>query len=136
MEVVILFAMIIGFLLIGVPIAVSLGMSYQDERLTAAARLEYRADDGTLSGSDRESETILLVSDLSYRIDDDRRLIASLDASTTDGDGTIVESGDLISAETVVVARVGPALVPIGLAVNAGEAVLAIAVIRSETVTQ
>ncbi|SLN30616.1 porin family protein [Pseudooctadecabacter jejudonensis] len=76
-----------------------LGMAYQDASTTASARLEYRTDDGTLSGSDRDSETVLLVADVAHKIDEERRLIFRLDAATTSGDGTIVESGDLIDAQ-------------------------------------
>ena len=76
-----------------------LGMVYQDADMTASARLEYRTDDGTTAGNTRDSETILLVSDLAYKIDEERRLLASLDFATTSGDGDIVESGDLIDAQ-------------------------------------
>ena len=76
----------------------SVGVRYQDAAMTGAARLEYRTDEEEEdnSGQARDSETILVVSDLRYKLDEERRLLASLDASTTNGDGTIVESGNLI----------------------------------------
>jgi len=87
--------------------ALSFGVSYQDAALSAAGRIEYRREDGTLSGSDRDSETLLLVADLAYRIDDDRRILMSVDAATTEGQGSIVETGDLVDF------RLGYALRPV-----------------------
>ena len=78
---------------------VSFGVRYQDADTTAAARVEYRNDDGTISGSARDSETILLVSDVRYKIDEERRFVFSLDASQTTGDGTIVETGELVDLQ-------------------------------------
>lgn len=77
----------------------SFGVSYEDTDTTASARLEYRQDDGTLSGSLRNSETLLLVSDVRYKIDEERRLVFSLDASQTTGNGAIVETGDLVDLQ-------------------------------------
>ncbi|WP_417260586.1 hypothetical protein [Celeribacter sp.] len=79
--------------------ALSLGVAFQDERTTASARLEYRNEDGSISGSLRDSETLLFVADARHEIDDARRLVFSLDASTTEGEGVIVESGDLVDLQ-------------------------------------
>ncbi|MGR3793744.1 hypothetical protein [Vannielia sp. SX4] len=79
--------------------ALSLGVAFQNERTTASARLEYRKEDGSISGSLRDSETLLFVADARHEIDDARRLVFSLDASTTEGEGVIVESGDLVDLQ-------------------------------------
>lgn len=87
--------------------AVSLGVAHQSEKITAQGRIEYRREDGSLSGSPRDSETFLVVSDLAYRIDDDRRILLGLDAARTKGNGGIVARGDLVDL------RLGYALRPV-----------------------
>ncbi|MEM6713418.1 MAG: hypothetical protein AAF590_14235, partial [Pseudomonadota bacterium] len=44
-------------------------------------------------------DTLLLVTDLRYDLDEEQRLIFSLDASTTKGDDALVQSGDLMDLQ-------------------------------------
>ena len=63
----------------------SFGVSYDNgDTLLADARLEWREDDGDSPGSLRDSETVALVANARYKIDETRRLLFSLDAVTTD----------------------------------------------------
>jgi hypothetical protein len=49
--------------------AVSLGVRYQDEAgLSAKARLEFRRDEGLLSGTDRDGDTVAFTSTARYKI--------------------------------------------------------------------
>ena len=81
--------------------AVSLGMAYATEDLSAKGRLEYRTEDGVLSGSDLDNDTVLATLDLSYKIDETQRIIFSADslrsrsneASFRDGDYTDISLG-------------------------------------------
>ncbi len=64
--------------------ALSVGASYQDEVLSASGRVEYRTEDGLLSGSAVETDTFILVSDLAYKFSDEARFVGSLDYARTD----------------------------------------------------
>ena len=86
--------------------AVSVGMRRETESVTAAGRLEYRRDSGEINGASRDGSTMLFTSDLKYKIDEERRIVTSLDASRSNSDGLVPE-GDLVDF------RLGYALRPI-----------------------
>lgn len=77
--------------------ALSLGMQYQDDWLTAVARFEYRKDDGTISGADRDADTIALVANGKYKIDENRRLVFNLSAIDTNANDSLLD-GRLVDA--------------------------------------
>ena len=66
--------------------ALSLGARYEDEKLTASGRIEYREDRGMLSGTNRDGRTIALTTKARYEIDESQRLLFSFDAVDTDTD--------------------------------------------------
>ena len=74
--------------------ALSLGVQYEDERLEAQARLEYRNEDGTRSGSDRDSDTWLFSGSGSYKLDESQRLVFYAKISETDGNSGIAPDSD------------------------------------------
>ena len=74
--------------------ALSLGVRYQDDvGLTARARLEVRKDEGVLSGTARDADTVAFTSTARYGIDDERRLLFSLEGTVTDTDGSSLPDG-------------------------------------------
>jgi hypothetical protein len=74
--------------------ALSLGVRYQDEAgLSARARLEIRKDEGVLSGSPRDADTVAITSTARYEIDDERRLLFSFEGTHTDTDGSSLPDG-------------------------------------------
>lgn len=75
--------------------ALSLGVRRETESLTTAARLEYRRDSGEINGASRDGSTLLVSGNLRYKIDEERRIVASLDASRSNSDGLVPE-GDLV----------------------------------------
>ncbi|SDX40320.1 hypothetical protein [Litoreibacter albidus] len=78
--------------------AVSFGVRYEDEALTARARLEYRRERGLTSGTNRDADTILFSASGRYKISDASRLVFNLDASRTDTDQSSILNGKLIDA--------------------------------------
>jgi hypothetical protein len=74
--------------------ALSLGASYQDQLMDLSGRLEYRTEDGTLGGIAVAADTFLVASNLSYKLDDEARIIASLEYAETDTD-----QGSLLNGE-------------------------------------
>ena len=78
--------------------AVSIGAKYQDEKLTASGRVEYRrerGDDETPGLTDRDADTILLTANATYKIDEARTLLAYVDYADTDTDETSIRDGQL-----------------------------------------
>ncbi|WP_136443916.1 hypothetical protein [Pacificoceanicola onchidii] len=66
--------------------------------LQAKARLEYRVDEGTLSGTDRDLESLLFAASASYKINDEQRLLFNLDYSDIDANNASLQSGTYIEA--------------------------------------
>ncbi len=73
--------------------AVSFGAEYEDDRLLASGRLEYRAEEGTRSGATLNSETYLLASNVRYKISDSARIVASFDHAETQTDESAILDG-------------------------------------------
>ncbi|QFS84945.1 hypothetical protein [Roseivivax sp. THAF197b] len=73
---------------------VSLGIRHDNGAgLQAKARLEYRVDEGTLSGTDRDLESFLLSAGATYEIDEERRLLFNLDYSEIDANNASLQAG-------------------------------------------
>lgn len=79
--------------------ALSLGMRYQSEDLTARARLEYRKDDAAPGSSFNDFDAIYFSSSARYQIDEERRLLFSLDVADSTSDGTSVLNGSIADLE-------------------------------------
>jgi opacity protein-like surface antigen len=75
--------------------ALSLGLRYQDEAgLSAKARLEFRRDEGILSGSVRDGDTVAFTSTARYEIDAESRLLFSFEGTHTETDGSSLPDGE------------------------------------------
>ncbi|THH35167.1 hypothetical protein E4Z66_15190 [Aliishimia ponticola] len=74
--------------------ALSLGVQYHSEGWNGKARLEYRDEDGSRSGSTRDSQTWLLAGSGSYKIDENQRLVFSAQVSRTEGNSGIAPDSD------------------------------------------
>ena len=74
--------------------AVSFGAEYEDETLLASGRLEYRVEEGLRSGSDLDSDTLLLAADARYKISDAARIVGSVDYVRTQTDQSAILDGD------------------------------------------
>ncbi len=73
----------------------SFGLRYDDGAgLTAKGRVELIRDRGTRSGADADADTVLLTGAASYKIDDARRLLFTLDAADTQSDGSSIPEGE------------------------------------------
>lgn len=75
--------------------ALSFGARYKNDRgLSAKGRIEVRQDKGVLAGSMRDATTVLLTGTANYKIDEERRLVFTLDLADTDTDSVTVRSGE------------------------------------------
>lgn len=75
--------------------AVTLGFRHKSEGMSGGGRLEYRKDEGTIGGSPRETDTLLVSGDLSYEIDEENRLKFLFEAVHSDSGG-LVADGDYL----------------------------------------
>ena len=64
--------------------AVSLGVIYEDEAVSASARLEYRKEDGVANGTDVTSDTLLLSGSAQYKIDETQRIVFDADVARSE----------------------------------------------------
>ncbi|PPB79384.1 hypothetical protein LV82_02938 [Albidovulum inexpectatum] len=67
-------------------LALTLGARYQDARLDASGRVEYRLDEGEIAGTSRDGRTLAVNARLRYQIDESQRLLFSVEAIDTDTD--------------------------------------------------
>lgn len=74
--------------------ALSLGMRYQDEALTAKGRLEYRRERGTTSGSNRDADSVLVAGTLRYKLSESARIVGAADIALTDTDQSVYLDGE------------------------------------------
>lgn len=80
--------------------ALSLGARFENEEgLAWRARAEFRRDRGETFGSDRDSDAFLFVSSARYKINENQRLVFSLDYADTDTDGSSILSGKYIDTQ-------------------------------------
>ncbi|MFS4439130.1 hypothetical protein ACMA5I_13015 [Paracoccaceae bacterium GXU_MW_L88] len=78
--------------------AVSLGAKYQDDKLTASGRIEYRRerdDDDRPMTLDRDADTLLISMKADYDIDESRTLLGYFDYADTDTDESSIRDGRL-----------------------------------------
>ncbi len=64
--------------------ALTLGVVYETEQLSASGRLEYRTEDGVLNGSDVNADTLLVSANAAYKFDEERRLVFSADLARSE----------------------------------------------------
>lgn len=76
--------------------ALSFGVQYHDEKTTANGRLELRRERGVLGVVNRDVDSYLLTAAMQHKINEDQRLVFSLDAAKTDAFGGAPTTGDLI----------------------------------------
>ena len=79
--------------------ALSFGMRYQSEDLTARARLEFRKDDAAPGSDFNDFDAIYFSSSVRYKIDEERRLVFNFDAANSETDGTSVLDGSVVDLE-------------------------------------
>ena len=75
--------------------AISFGVEFDDEVRSAAARLEYRTEDGLRSGSPLDTDTILISGRAAYKIDDAQRLTFSAKLARTKTTDSSILDGDI-----------------------------------------
>jgi len=76
--------------------ALSLGVQYHDEKLSAQGRLELRRERGVLGVANRDVDSYLLSASANYKFNEEQRLVFSLDAAKTDAFGGAPTTGDLL----------------------------------------
>lgn len=76
--------------------ALSFGVQYGGEALTAQGRLELRRERGILGTVNRDVDSYLLTVSARYKINEEQRLVFSLDAAKTDAFGGAPTTGDLV----------------------------------------
>ncbi|MCB5200841.1 hypothetical protein LGQ03_16510 [Loktanella sp. TSTF-M6] len=74
--------------------AVSLGVSYATDAVSAKGRLEYRSEEGSEAGSLRDTDTVVATADLAYKIDETQRVLFSADTVQSSGSETGFRNGD------------------------------------------
>lgn len=74
--------------------ALSLGVRYDDgQALKASAKMEYRLDDGQIGGLVRDQQALFLSAGARYKIDEESRLLFSLEYTDTQTDSSSILSG-------------------------------------------
>ncbi|EBA11991.1 TonB-dependent receptor [Roseobacter sp. CCS2] len=78
--------------------AVSFGLSYDTEQFTSAGRVEYRTEEGLVSGNELNTDTLLISLDARYKIDETQRIVGSLDLARTQTDASAILDGEYTDA--------------------------------------
>lgn len=78
--------------------AVSFGATYETGEFTGTGRLEYRTEEGLVSGTNLSTDTLLLNADARYKIDETQRIVASLDLARTQTDASPILDGEYTEA--------------------------------------
>lgn len=76
--------------------ALSLGVQYHDENMTAQGRMELRRERGVIGVSNRDVDSYLLTASAKYKFNEEQRLEFSLDAAKADAFGGAPTAGDLV----------------------------------------
>lgn len=71
--------------------ALTFGVFYETEELSASGRIEYRKEEGLRSGDELESDTILVTADARYKISESARVVVSLDYADTRSQSPILD---------------------------------------------
>lgn len=78
---------------------ISLGLRHDNgDGLQVRGRLEYRVDEGRLSGTSRDLESLLFTAGVNYQIDEERRLLFDLDYADIDARNASLQDGTYIEA--------------------------------------
>lgn len=78
---------------------ISLGLRHDNgEGLQARVRLEYRIDEGQLSGTERDLESLLFTAGMAYKIDDQRRLLFDIDYADITANDASLQDGTYVEA--------------------------------------
>lgn len=75
--------------------ALSVGLTWETERLQASTRLEALRDEGLRDGAPLRAVTWLAAGDLEFRLDDERRLVASVEHLDSESDESAIRDGRL-----------------------------------------
>lgn len=78
--------------------AFSFGVRYDNEALRASARLEFREDNADPASTFDDFEAIYFDGNATFKIDDERRLIASLSLADADSDTSSLLGGGIVDA--------------------------------------
>ncbi len=64
--------------------ALTLGVIYETEQLSASGRVEYRTEDGLQNGIQVNADTLLVAANAAYKFDEERRLVFSADLARSE----------------------------------------------------
>ena len=78
--------------------AVSFGATYETGQFTGSGRVEYRTEDGLVSGTDLSTDTLLMSADARLKIDETQRIVASIDLARTQTDASPILDGEYTEA--------------------------------------
>ncbi|MEY1554479.1 hypothetical protein AB3Y40_02495 [Yoonia sp. R2331] len=74
--------------------ALTLGVVYEDDQLSASGRVEYRVEDGLQNGLQVNADTLLVSANAAYKIDEERRLVFSADLARSQTDQSTLVDGN------------------------------------------
>ena len=74
--------------------AVTLGAIYEDEKLRASGRVEYRIEDGIAAGQPVTADTLLINTNAQYKFDDVQRLVFSAELARTETEQNALLDGN------------------------------------------
>ncbi|MEL6569896.1 MAG: hypothetical protein AAFQ22_15895, partial [Pseudomonadota bacterium] len=80
-------------------LALSFGVRYETEALRARGRLEFRSDSADEGSDFNDLDAIYFSGDLRYKIDEERRIVASLDFADSESGEDSVLDGSVVDAE-------------------------------------
>ena len=75
-------------------LAVSFGVQYQSTTYSGSGRVEYRREDGILSGTDVTADTLLISTDGEYKLDDEQRFVYSTEVARSETEQSALLDGD------------------------------------------
>lgn len=73
--------------------ALSFAAAYSDDVLSVSGKVEYRTDDGIISGDAISEQTLLLAGSMSYKFSEDARIVGSFKYASTDTDQSSLLDG-------------------------------------------
>jgi len=74
--------------------ALSFGVIFEDEDVSASARLEYRTEDGIAAGNDVTADTLLVSASAQYKIDEVQRLVFDADLARSETEQSPLVDGN------------------------------------------
>lgn len=76
--------------------ALSFGLRYADDALTARGRIEFRNERATCVSPRADLDAFYLTADLAYKIDEDSRILATFDQADSKSDGNSLIDGHMV----------------------------------------